>query len=57
MLKRNLMIPFRIIFTIYEILNSVITFSNTLTKFYVVEIWRVYFYPEETIIDFSNYFL
>ena len=38
----------------YEILTSDSAFLNTFFKFFVVEIWSVYFYPEEAIIEFSN---
>jgi hypothetical protein len=41
---------------LYEILTLDIDFSNTFSKFSVVEIWSVYFYPEETITEFSNSF-
>jgi len=38
----------------YEILTPDSAFLNTFFKFFEVEIWSVYFYPEEAIIEFSN---
>jgi len=40
----------------YEILTPGIAFSNTSSNFLVVELWNVYFYPEETIIEFNKFF-
>jgi len=38
----------------FEILTPESAFLNTFFKFFEVEIWNVYFYPEEAIIEFSN---
>jgi len=36
----------------YEILTPESAFLNTFFKFFEVEIWSVFFYPEEAIIEF-----